>query len=53
VFGLVALGSLGAGWLYDRFGWSALNLAALPLLLLAQAWTITATGRRRAVPLPG
>ena len=35
VFGLVALASLSAGWLYDRFGWTALNLAALPLLLLA------------------
>ena len=39
VFGLVALASLSAGWLYDRFGWTALNLAALPLLLLALLWT--------------
>jgi len=53
VFGLVAFASLGAGWLYDRFGWSALNLAALPLLLLALGWTTTATGHRRAVALPG
>ena len=50
VFGLVALGSLGAGWLYDRFGWAMLNLAALPLLVMALAWTISA-GRRRPEPL--
>lgn len=35
VFGLVALASLSAGWLYDRFGWIALNLAAAPLLIVA------------------
>jgi MFS family permease len=53
VFGLVVVGSLGAGWLYDRFGWSVLNLAALPLLLLALAWMTTATGHWRAVALSG
>jgi predicted MFS family arabinose efflux permease len=46
VFGLVALGSLGAGWLYDRFGWVALNLAALPPLLLALGWTFAAARQR-------
>jgi predicted MFS family arabinose efflux permease len=52
VFGLVALGSLGAGWLYDRFGWVTLNVAVLPLLVLALAWTV-AVGRRKAVvPAP-
>lgn len=35
VFGFVALASLSAGWLYDRFGWAALNLAAIPLLVVA------------------
>ena len=32
IFGLVALATLSAGWLYDRFGWNTLNLAVLPLL---------------------
>ena len=45
VFGLVALASLSAGWLYDRFGWTALNLAALPLLLLALL-SIASLGQR-------
>lgn len=35
IFGLVALATLSAGWLYDRFGWVTLNLAVVPLLLLA------------------
>jgi len=35
VFGLVALATLSAGWLYDRFGWIALNLAVAPLLAAA------------------
>lgn len=35
VFGLVALVTLSAGWLYDRFGWVALNLAVAPLLAAA------------------
>lgn len=35
VFGLVALATLSAGWLYDRFGWIALNLAVVPLLAAA------------------
>ncbi|MBT9567254.1 MAG: MFS transporter [Thiobacillus sp.] len=33
LFGLVALATLSAGWLYDRFGWIALNLAVAPFLL--------------------
>lgn len=40
VFSLVALASVGAGWLYDRFGWATLNLATLPLLVLALAWSM-------------
>jgi MFS family permease len=35
VFGLVAVATLSAGWLYDRFGWVTLNLAVLPLLAAA------------------
>ncbi|MDO8775105.1 MAG: MFS transporter [Burkholderiaceae bacterium] len=48
VFSLVALGSLGAGWIYDRFGWATLNLAVLPLLILALIWT-QASMRRKPV----
>lgn len=35
VFGLVAASTLSAGWLYDRYGWAALNLAVVPFLVLA------------------
>ncbi|QDX83019.1 MFS transporter [Denitratisoma sp. DHT3] len=35
VFGLVALASLSAGWLYARFGWVLLNLSMAPLLVAA------------------
>ncbi|MBT9590208.1 MAG: MFS transporter [Thiobacillus sp.] len=35
IFGLVALATLSAGWLYDRFGWVTLNLAVVPLLIAA------------------
>ncbi len=35
IFGLVAVATLSAGWLYDRFGWASLNLAVLPLLVAA------------------
>ncbi len=35
VFGLVAVATLSAGWLYDRFGWVTLNLAVVPLLVAA------------------
>ncbi len=40
IFGLVAIASLSAGWLYDRFGWITLNLAAVPLLIIALILTI-------------
>jgi predicted MFS family arabinose efflux permease len=40
VFGLVALATLSAGWLYDRFGWITLNLAVVPLLIAALIATI-------------
>ena len=51
VFSLVALASLGAGWLYEHFGWATLNLAVLPLLVLALIWTVVATRRSGAVPI--
>jgi len=40
IFGLVAIASLSAGWLYHRFGWQTLNLAVLPTLLLALAVSV-------------
>ena len=46
VFGLVALATLSAGWLYDRFGWITLNLAVVPLLLAA---LIAAIGIERSM----
>lgn len=51
VFGLAALATLSAGWLYDRFGWAMLNIAAIPLLLAAllAASVIERQFRRTAV----
>jgi MFS family permease len=49
VFGLVAFASLGAGWLYDRFGWATLNLLTLPLLVLALVWTGSTLAQRPAL----
>lgn len=46
IFGLVALATLSAGWLYDRFGWITLNLAVVPLLCAALVATIR-IGRRQ------
>jgi MFS family permease len=34
VFTVVAIASLSAGWLYDRFGWQTLNLVALAALAM-------------------
>lgn len=45
IFGLVALATLSAGWLYDRFGWITLNLAVAPLLAVALLST-AAIGRQ-------
>lgn len=47
IFGLVALATLSAGWLYDRFGWVALNLAVVPLLIAALIATIGIERRQR------
>lgn len=46
IFSLVALATLSAGWLYDRFGWITLNLAVMPLLCAALLATIR-IGRRQ------
>jgi MFS family permease len=35
VFGLVAIATLCAGWLYNAHGWVALNLAVVPFLVVA------------------
>lgn len=40
IFGLVALSTLSAGWLYERFGWTILNLTAVPLLAIALLSTL-------------
>jgi MFS family permease len=40
VFGTVAVASISSGWLYHRFGWEALNLAALPFLAVALVATL-------------
>jgi MFS family permease len=50
IFGMVALASLGAGWLYDRFGWNALNLAMVPLLVMALATSVSLGRKRPVVP---
>lgn len=49
IFGLAALATLSAGWLYDRFGWITLNLAVVPLLCAALLATIR-IGRRQQHP---
>lgn len=48
VFAFVAIASLSSGWLYDRFGWQALNQVGLVALVVAAALTLLATAR---VPL--
>jgi predicted MFS family arabinose efflux permease len=52
VFGLVALASLGAGWLYDRIGWAALNFATVPMLLVALGAAVMVGRRPPAAALP-
>lgn len=51
ISGLVALATLSAGWLYDRFGWITLNLAVLPLLFAALIASI-GIGRRMRQTAP-
>lgn len=50
VFGLVAFATLSAGWLYSHFGWATLNLAALPLLVVALFAALALERRRSALP---
>ena len=52
VFGVVALASLSAGWLYDRFGWTALNLAVVPLLIVALLSTVAIGYRLKQTEKP-
>ena len=52
VFGVVALASLSAGWLYDRFGWTALNLAVVPLLIVALLSTVAISHRLQQTEKP-
>jgi predicted MFS family arabinose efflux permease len=47
VFGTVAFCSLAAGATYQAVGWAAVNLAALPLLVLVLAAIIWLRGRRQ------
>jgi len=51
IFGLVALATLSAGWLYDRFGWITLNLAVVPLLCAALLAAIGIGRRFAAAPV--
>ncbi|MGQ0511636.1 MAG: MFS transporter [Betaproteobacteria bacterium] len=48
VFGTVAVASLSSGWLYHRYGWQVLNMAALPVLGLALLATLALLRRESA-----
>jgi predicted MFS family arabinose efflux permease len=52
IFGLVAVATLSAGWLYDRFGWITLNLAVVPLLLAALVAAVGIERRLRPAAAP-
>ena len=52
IFGLVTLATLSAGWLYDRFGWTALNLTVLPLLGIALLAVLDIERRLRRATAP-
>lgn len=52
VFGLVALSSLSAGWLYANFGWLVLNLSVVPLLIVALLVSSRMAKTGSAVPSP-
>lgn len=52
IFGLVAVATLSAGWLYDRFGWITLNLAVVPLLAVALLSTAVIGRRLRLLEKP-
>lgn len=52
VFGLVAMATLSAGWLYDRFGWITLNLTVVPFLVIALLSTSSIGRRLRLLKKP-
>ena len=52
VFGLVAMATLSAGWLYDRFGWITLNLTVVPFIVIALLSTLTIGRRLRLLEKP-
>lgn len=52
VFGLVAVASLSAGWLYARFGWVLLNLSMVPLLVVALLAASRMARAGQAAPVP-
>lgn len=52
IFSLVAIGSLSSGALMHAFGWTWVNLGALPLLLLSLAAALWLGWRRRHTPAP-
>jgi MFS family permease len=52
IFGLVAVASLSAGWLYDRFGWVTLNLTVVPLLVIALMLTFSIERRQQLLEKP-
>jgi MFS family permease len=52
VFGLVAVASLSAGWLYARFGWVLLNLSMVPLLVVALLAASRMARAGLAAPVP-
>jgi MFS family permease len=52
IFGLAAVATLSAGWFYDRFGWATLNLAVVPLLVVALLLTLTIERRLQLLEKP-
>jgi MFS family permease len=52
VLGLVAVGSFGSGALLDAFGWSAVQYAMAPALVLALAGIVWLSLTRRRAPCP-
>lgn len=50
IFGTVAVATLTAGWLYDRFGWVMLNLAITPFILMALVLALRLHRRTSFVP---
>jgi len=52
IFGLAAAATLSAGWFYDRFGWITLNLAVVPLLVIALLLTLGIERRLRLLDKP-